>query len=573
MSRAASDRCVAGVDVGSTLTKVVVYDGALLATTIGRTEADYVAAAARLLGEALERAGRGPERLGYVVATGYGRRRVPFADREITEITCHARGVRELFPAARTIIDIGGQDAKGIKLGPAGRVVNFAMNDKCAAGTGRFLEVMAAALGLSLEELGARGLDAGAGVSISSVCTVFAQQEVGERLAEGVPLVEVLAGLHAALASRIDRMVRRLRVEPEVVLTGGGARNPTLVRALQERLGVGVLIPGDPLVTGALGAALLAREAVDVGEWGRGPRWPDALRAVRSGAGAREGGARGAAVGARGARPIEGRFELSCPGTSAGAPTAGVDLGSLFAKAAVVEGPRVSFAVVRSEGSYLAAAEEALGRALRGAGIARERLGGAAVTGVGAARLRGFRPENEISAAARGIAALCPEADGLIDIGGQSTRVVRLGPGGSVRNFTVSGQCAAGSARLLEVIAHVLGVEVAEVAGLGFGARRPAALSGACAVFAETEAISLLAQGVAREDLVAGLHRSLAAKIVALARGAGAARVWGLAGGGARDAGLLAELRGALGTVLVPPEPLVVAAVGAALLASDQNRS
>ena len=567
--------CVAGVDVGSTLTKVVVHNGDFLASVIDRTQVDYVGAARRLLAEALGRAGRAPDDLACVVATGYGRRRLPFASREITEITCHARGVRELFPAARTIIDIGGQDAKGIKLGPQGKVVNFAMNDKCAAGTGRFLEVMASSLGLSLDELGTRGLGGGSPVSVSSICTVFAEQEVAQHLAVGVPVEDVLAGLHAALASRIIVMVRRLGIERQVVLTGGCARNPALVRALEERLGAPVVIPAEPMFTGALGAALLAREAVERGE------------APAGGVSLAAGGAVSVAVGVALApdagsglpasltrararpRPFDGELRLAGAAIAAATPTAGVDVGALFTKAVVVRDTRAAFAVFPSEGSYADVGEQALGRALELLGLGRGDLRGLVATGLGAASLQGARAASEVSCLARGMACLCPEAGQVIDIGAHGTRVIRLTALGTVKDFSVSGQCAAGSARILEVVAHLLGLEVAELGALSLRATRPADYSAGCAVFAETEAISLLTRGVSREDLLAGLHDSLAQKIAALARGRAAAGACAVAGGGAKDVGLLARLEASLGTLLVPPEPMVVAALGGALLAAD----
>ena len=158
--------------------------------------------------EALEKAGLTLEELDFIVATGYGRINVPFADKQITEITCHARGIRALFPAARIIIDIGGQDSKGIKLDGEGKVVNFVMNDKCAAGTGRFLEVIAETLGIKLVEMGDISLKAKEAVKISNTCTVFAEHEVTSRLSEGATIPEIVAGLHESIAGRVVNMVR-----------------------------------------------------------------------------------------------------------------------------------------------------------------------------------------------------------------------------------------------------------------------------------------------------------------------------------------------------------------------------
>jgi len=190
---------------------------------------------------------------------GYGRINVPFADKQITEISCHAKGAASLFPEAKTIIDIGGQDCKGIKI-DNGRPVDFVMNDKCAAGTGRFLEVIADALGIPVEEMGDIALKGKHPAKISNICTVFAEQEVVARLAEGVPLDNLVAGILESLANRISRMVNRLHVAKEVVITGGGAKNRGLVKALSDKLGYATVVPPEPLLTGAVGAALLGKD-------------------------------------------------------------------------------------------------------------------------------------------------------------------------------------------------------------------------------------------------------------------------------------------------------------------------
>jgi predicted CoA-substrate-specific enzyme activase len=244
------------------MTKVVIMDGGLVASVIGPTGPEHRKLANRVMEEALARAELSFDDISYVVATGYGRINVPFADKQITEITCHARGVSYLLPEVRTVIDIGGQDCKGIKLNDNGKVVDFVMNDKCAAGTGRFLEVTAEELGVSLEDMGRLSLEAKNRVEISSTCTVFAAQEVVARLSEGVPLADIIAGLHEAIATRIYGMVRRLKVEREVAVTGGGAKNIGLVKALEAKLGFPALVPADPLLTGAMGAALLGSDLV-----------------------------------------------------------------------------------------------------------------------------------------------------------------------------------------------------------------------------------------------------------------------------------------------------------------------
>jgi len=253
----------AGIDIGSTMTKVVIVNAnaGIRSSVIKVTSPEQRKLANKVMEETLDKANLTFEEITYVVATGYGRINVGFADRQITEISCHARGIAYLLPEARTVIDIGGQDCKGIKLS-RGRVTDFVMNDKCAAGTGRFLEVMAEALGVKLDDLGELSLKATSPVKMSSICTIFAEQEMLTKLAEGVSLNDVVAGLHEAIASRNVSMVSRLNIEREVVITGGGAKNKGLVRALEVKLGCPVLIPPEPLLTGAIGAALLGKEIV-----------------------------------------------------------------------------------------------------------------------------------------------------------------------------------------------------------------------------------------------------------------------------------------------------------------------
>lgn len=251
----------AGVDIGSTMTKVVLIDreAELLSVIKGPTGAEHRQLANRVMEQALELASLQIDDVAFVVATGYGRVNVPFADRQMTELSCHARGVSTLFPDARTAIDIGGQDAKCMKI-DNGRLVSFAMNDKCAAGTGRFLEATADALGIRLEDMGSISLGATERVQISSLCTVFAQQEVVALLSRGEKVENIVAGLHSALAARIATLAQRVGIEPRVVLTGGGAKNAGMVRAMREKLCCEISIPEEPLITGALGAAVLAKE-------------------------------------------------------------------------------------------------------------------------------------------------------------------------------------------------------------------------------------------------------------------------------------------------------------------------
>jgi len=249
----------AGVDIGSTMTKVVIVSDRIEVSLIGPTGPEHRKLANRVMEEALTKARLTFEDLTYIVATGYGRINVPFADRQITEITCHAKGLHSLLPSVKTVVDIGGQDSKGIKI-VNGKVMNFVMNDKCAAGTGRFLEIIADSLGVPLEKIGEISLTAEKIAAVSSTCTVFAEQEIISRLASGEPIANLLAGIHDAVATRVSSLVKKLNVEADIAVTGGGAKNIGLVKALESKFGQALLVPPEPLITGALGAALMGKD-------------------------------------------------------------------------------------------------------------------------------------------------------------------------------------------------------------------------------------------------------------------------------------------------------------------------
>ena len=249
----------AGVDIGSNTTKACVIDerGEILSYSIIKTGAKVKEVGKLALEEALKKVDGDVE---YIVATGYGRNLAAeeFANEKVTEITCHATGVKKIFPDCRTVIDIGGQDSKAIALDENGRVINFAMNDKCAAGTGKFLEVMASTLGLTLEELSEAYFKAKNRVEITSVCTVFAESEVISLLAEGKDVYDVVAGVCKAIAKRVAGIVKQVGIRERVVMTGGVAKNRGVVKALEEELKVSISIPDNPQIIGAYGAALLA---------------------------------------------------------------------------------------------------------------------------------------------------------------------------------------------------------------------------------------------------------------------------------------------------------------------------
>jgi predicted CoA-substrate-specific enzyme activase len=252
----------AGVDVGSTQTKAVIVDEsrAIVARALIATGANVTRAGEQAFLAACDSAGLPREAVGYVVGTGYGRYKVTFGDAQITEITCHARGAHSLFPATRTVIDMGGQDTKAIKVGADGSVVDFSMNDKCAAGTGRFLSAAADVTGVGLDEIGPRSLEAKNPVRLTSVCTVFVESDIMSYLAQRKTVEDILGGVHKAIATRTMALVRRVGVEDEITFTGGVSRNLGMVRALEAVLGKPINVSPEGHFMGALGAALFALE-------------------------------------------------------------------------------------------------------------------------------------------------------------------------------------------------------------------------------------------------------------------------------------------------------------------------
>jgi predicted CoA-substrate-specific enzyme activase len=249
----------AGVDVGAATAKtVIVADGKILSYAVMPTGDSVARAAEKVTGAALEQARLSMPDLSFIISTGYGRNAVAFANKAVTEIICHAKGVNFLIPAARTVIDIGGQDSKVIGVREDGTVSDFVMNDKCAAGTGRFLEVMAGVLGLDIEEMGPTSLTSKEPCNISSTCTIFAETEMVSLRADGRTREDIVAGIHKSVASRVVVMGRTVGYRQQVVFTGGVAKNLGVKHSLEVGIGLSIMIPEEPQIVGALGAALLA---------------------------------------------------------------------------------------------------------------------------------------------------------------------------------------------------------------------------------------------------------------------------------------------------------------------------
>lgn len=250
-----------GIDVGSSFAKAVILgEGSLLSHATMLSGGSYADAARKVSESAIEKARLSRADISTTTATGWGAAAVDFAGRTFADISCHAAGINHLFPSARTVVDIGSQFTRAIKLDQNGRVTQFVQNEKCAAGSGKFLQVIARILHIRVEDIGALSLDAAHPVDFTTGCAVFAESEAVSRISEGASPADILAGVHKAMAAKILSLIVRLGLAEDCAITGGGAKDIGLVRSIETGLGIPVLLPEEPQISAALGAALLGTQ-------------------------------------------------------------------------------------------------------------------------------------------------------------------------------------------------------------------------------------------------------------------------------------------------------------------------
>jgi (R)-2-hydroxyacyl-CoA dehydratese activating ATPase len=253
---------VAGCDIGSLTAKaVIVKNNEIMAARVMRAKSHPEESAREVMGQALEQAGLVMDEISFCVGTGYGRASIPFANMVESEIACHGKGAQWQMPSVRMVIDIGGQDAKAIRLDDQANVIRYVYNDKCASGTGRFLEVMADALNIDLDQMGTVSLSSSNPISISNQCVIFAETEIVSLVNEGKNIADIVSGLHHALAHRVAALAKGIELHEDIVMTGGVAKNEGMFAALENALGKKIKnISRDPQINGALGAAIFAAE-------------------------------------------------------------------------------------------------------------------------------------------------------------------------------------------------------------------------------------------------------------------------------------------------------------------------
>ncbi len=252
----------AGIDIGSLTAKTVIINNKkeIIGFSIIPSGANHKDSIIQSFNLALNNADIPKEKISYIISTGYGRINVEFANKQVTEIACHGRGAFHFFPKTQTIIDIGGQDTKVIKISENGKVIDFIMNDKCAAGTGKFLEVMANTLQVKIDDLESLSMKSSKNIKISSICGIFAESEVISKIAQGESKEDIIKGLHNSISERISSMVNRVKLSEQVTITGGGAKNKGVINAIEEKLNIKINVPSTPQIIGALGASIIAME-------------------------------------------------------------------------------------------------------------------------------------------------------------------------------------------------------------------------------------------------------------------------------------------------------------------------
>jgi predicted CoA-substrate-specific enzyme activase len=252
---------VLGIDVGSGYSKAVVCENTSIRSfAVLPSGGDYREIARAVAGNAMSEAGLSRNGVAYTVAAGYGASMVDFADHTLTDISCHASGIHHLFPSVKTVIDVGAQFSRAIRLDDQGRIANFILNEKCAGGSGKFLQTIARILRMDVSEIGEISLAATKPVEFTTACAVFAESEAISRIAEGAAPADILAGLNKAMASKIVTLVTRVGFAPDCAVTGGGAKNKGLVKAIEDELSAEVYVADEPQITAAFGAALIALE-------------------------------------------------------------------------------------------------------------------------------------------------------------------------------------------------------------------------------------------------------------------------------------------------------------------------
>ncbi len=534
----------------------------------------------RALGEALKKAKLSTKDVEHVTVTGVDKETIPFADDRISETIASAQGAVWLFPSARTVIDIGAEGSKVIACNDKANVVDFARNEKCAAGAGAFLEAMARALEIELNEMGPLSLQAQHEIQLDATCVIFAESEVVSLIHAGAAKADIVRAVHDAMAIRTASMVRQIGVRQDIVLIGGVAKNSGLVDSLKRELKSSILLPTEPQIVTALGAALQAAMSPQ--------KAPRNYSGGTSKVSDHPSGEPSTIILPKGVatEKIETATEFGkwreyswkAPDNAwreAKILTAGVDVGSVSSKTVILaDGELLAYSCVRTGSASRDSASKTMEAALDGTGISLDDLQFIVGTGYGRVNVPfAHKTVTEISCHAKGANYLGgPSIRTILDMGGQDCKAILCDERGKVTRFIMNEKCAAGTGRGIEVMADLLHVPIDEIGPLSLSiVREPPTVSSTCMVFAKSEALTLLREGWSKAEVLASVCEAIAHRVVILLERLGMEEEFAVTGGIAKNIGVVQRVEKALGVkaVEIKPDTQIVGAVGAALFARD----
>jgi len=575
----------AGIDCGAkNTTSVVLKDGEIIGRGIVLTGFEQSEAVRASLNMALKDAGISKEDLSGIGGTGSGAKSITIADVKVNDIKAMAAAAHYFFPKARTVADVGTEAVRAAKCDENGTVVDFAVNEKCAAGAGAFIEAMGRALETPLEEMGPLALSSDNPIPLNAQCTIFAESEVVGLIHAKTSKRDISRAIHDAMAGRVVSMIRRIGVNPDIVMIGGVAYNPGFVTALRRELGAEkIYIPEKPEFAAAVGAAVVAAKAADSGEC-------DPVEGYIAVEGKPTERPRAIGVAGR----IEDRNVEDVP-TAGGRTreywrwketnwadpdinwedatfvTVGIDVGSVSSQAVVMaDGRMFAYGNMRTGSDSPNSASNALKFALENTSLTEERIHYTIGTGYGRVNVpMADRTVTEIACHARGANFIYGNTvRTVLDVGGQDIKVIRCDDKGKVTDFLMNDKCAAGTGRGMEVFADLLSVPIGDVGDRSFEIdREPAPVSSTCVVYAKSEATGLLRKGWKTNEVLAAYCSAMADRIYSLLERVGVEPDFAITGGMGKNRGVIDRLKKKMGL-----EPLTTAwdsqlagAIGAAL--------
>ena len=592
----------AGVDAGLRAVKVVLWsaeDQRVVARSLLPTDFDIERSVLQAIERACTQAGISDRDLAQVACTGVGKAHTNFS--QMSEVTSLAAGIAQVHPSARTILELGAEEARAVKLDDQATVQDFSTNDRCAAGSGAFVEAMARALELSVEELGRTGIEHLHSEHMSSQCVVFAETEVISMIHAGIAKPAIAAAIAESMAIRAGGMGRRIGIEPDLVIAGGVALSSVFRAALEAVIQIPVLVADHPQHISALGASLIAAShrrvpspatksqatmyrspPLSVTAPFRGsnqiPLLPSTNHVSTDNSTDKANQGNAGDEGNKTARPNwqwpEGTFhDDSVQWRQAERIVAGIDVGSVSSQAVILaDGDLLAYANMRTNFGSSDSARAALDQAMAKPGLTLGQIDSVVGTGYGRHNVPfAHKTATEIACHARGARFIYgPTVHTILDMGGQDCKAIRLDDRGKVARFVMNDRCAAGTGRGLEVFADLLAVPIDHVADLSLQVEGPVpSLASMCVVFAKTEALGLLRQGYDTSQVLAAFCEAMAHRVVTLIRRVGVEPDFAVTGGIAKNRGIVSRIEAELDLTALHPtlDTQIAGALGAALLA------